>query len=276
MHQIGSIQELPHYFKSYPHRVLVPTMGNLHEGHLSLIHAAKATGKSVIVSIFVNPTQFGPHEDFAAYPRTLAEDTQKAQESGADALFIPNNEEIYPQKQTIWIEPGPIAQKYCGISRPTHFRGVLTVVSKLFNLIQPEDAVFGRKDYQQLFLIRQMVQQLNFPVNIISVPTVRSPKGLALSSRNRYLTEEQTQQALILQQTLQKIGCALKKGENESSTLLQQGRNYLTHQGLKVDYLELANRDTLGAPEKVDKKLVILAAVYLGKSRLIDNLEIDL
>lgn len=276
MHQIRSIQELPLYFKNHPHRVLVPTMGNLHEGHLSLIRAAKATGKTVILSIFVNPTQFGPNEDFAAYPRTLEEDIQKAQKSGADALFTPSNEEIYPEKQTIWVEPGPIAQKYCGISRPTHFRGVLTVVSKLFNLIHPEDVVFGCKDYQQLFLIRQMVRQLNFAINIISVPTVRSLQGLALSSRNRYLTEEEIQKAPLLQQTLQKISNTLKEGKNEPSSLLQQGKNYLNNQGLKVDYLELANRNTLEAPKDEDKKLVILAAVYLGKSRLIDNLEIDL
>ncbi|WP_462157409.1 pantoate--beta-alanine ligase [Pseudoalteromonas sp. GB56] len=255
----------------------VPTMGNLHEGHFSLVDKAKTLADKVVVSIFVNPMQFGANEDLDAYPRTLVQDQQGLSERGADYLFTPTVETIYPNgldAQSFVDVPG-VSMGYCGGSRPGHFRGVATVVTKLFNLVQPDFACFGEKDFQQLQVIKTMVRDLAMPVEIIGVPTQRDVNGLALSSRNGYLSEEQKQQATILFKTLNWMKEQIQMGQRDYATLETQAIALIEEQGLKVDYLSLAERNTLQAPTACDQQLVILAAAFLDKVRLIDNLTLD-
>ena len=252
-------------------------MGNLHEGHLHLVDEAKKQADAVIVSIFVNPIQFGQGEDYQTYPRTMEEDIQKLTDKNVDALFIPTVEELYPQvTQSFQVEPPAIQNELCGAYRPGHFRGVATVVAKLFNIVQPDFACFGKKDFQQLFIIQKMVDELNFPVKIIPVDTGRAEDGLALSSRNGYLTESERKQAPQLFCALNKIKTAIENGARNYIELAQQTKQFLTENSWQVDYIEVRSADTLNPAHPEDQKLVILGAARLGKPRLIDNLEVNL
>lgn len=254
----------------------VPTMGNLHAGHLQLVEVAKQHGRCVVVSIFVNPLQFGANEDLASYPRTLDADCEKLQAAGVNVVFAPSEAEIYPVEQTITVNPPPIANELCGAARPGHFAGVATVVLKLFNMVQPQVAVFGKKDFQQLFIIRELVKQLNLPIAIIGVDTKRDEDGLALSSRNGYLSAAQRLEAPRLQRALQLVVEAAKKGEQDFAAIEAQTAQYLTQLGWIVDYVSIRSAQTLLPAENTERQLVVLAAARLGKTRLIDNLEFSL
>ncbi len=251
---------------------LVPTMGNLHAGHLQLVTCARQQAERVVVSIFVNPTQFGQGEDFESYPRTEAEDIEKLKESGVALAFIPSLTEMYPGAQQVSLHVTGLAERWCGASRPGHFDGVATIVAKLFNLIQPDSAVFGEKDYQQLAVIRQMVRDLNIPVSIVGVPIVREPDGLAMSSRNSYLTPEQRVIAPRLYQALCQIRDAIQSQQMDTEAIIQAQQTHLQQAGFKLDYLALCNAETLEPAHPDDQNLVILVAAWLGKPRLIDNL----
>ena len=255
----------------------VPTMGNLHAGHIALVKKAGQRADFVVASIFVNPLQFGPNEDLASYPRTLTADQEKLFEAGCHLLFAPGVEEMYPHgqaMQTIVRVPG-VSEGLCGGSRPGHFDGVSTVVSKLFNMVLPDLAVFGQKDFQQLAVIRTMVRDLNMPVQIIGEPIVRADDGLALSSRNGYLSADERATAPALYRTLKQLAEAIRSGDRDYPALLAQGLQALQAAGLRPDYLEIRDATDL-QPAAVDtRELVILAAAYLGKTRLIDNLLVD-
>ena len=256
---------------------LVPTMGNLHDGHLSLVALAKQHADIVVVSIFVNPTQFGAGEDFASYPRTLDDDCQKLAKAGVALVFAPSVDEMYPvYPPNVQILSGSISKILCGQTRPTHFDGVGLVVSKLFNIVRPDVAVFGKKDYQQLAIIAQLVQELNFEIDIIGGEIVRADDGLALSSRNQYLTEQERAIAPRLAQALQQLAGELQSASvADFDTMIQKTKDKLTHDGFTVDYLQVLNQQ-LQPASRHDKHLVILTACYLGKARLLDNLEITL
>ena len=255
----------------------VPTMGNLHEGHYSLVDKAKTLADKVVVSIFVNPMQFGANEDLDAYPRTLKADQQGLSERGADYLFTPTVQTIYPnglESQSYVDVPG-VSLGYCGGARPGHFRGVATVVTKLFNLVQPDFACFGEKDFQQLQVIKTMVRDLSMPIEVIGVPTQRDVNGLALSSRNNYLNEAQKQQASALFTTLQWVKEQIQAGNNDFADLEHQAIARIEQQGLRIDYFNVAERNRLTAATAKDSELVLLVAAYLDKVRLIDNLTLD-
>ncbi|MBU0812586.1 MAG: pantoate--beta-alanine ligase [Gammaproteobacteria bacterium] len=256
----------------------VPTMGNLHAGHIALVKKAGQRADFVVASIFVNPLQFGPNEDLASYPRTLTTDQDKLFEAGCHLLFAPSVEEMYPHGQalqTIVRVPG-VSEGLCGGSRPGHFDGVSTVVSKLFNMVLPDLAVFGQKDFQQLAVIRTMVRDLNMPVQIIGEPIVRAEDGLALSSRNGYLSADERNTAPVLHRTLQQLAEAIRNGECDYSALLASGHQRLQTSGLRPDYLEVRNALDLSPVTADSRELVILAAAYLGKTRLLDNLLVDI
>jgi len=253
----------------------VPTMGNLHDGHLDLVRLARQHGQCVVASIFVNPLQFGPSEDFDKYPRTLEADCEKLQ-GLADVVFAPSVAEMYPERQTIFVEPPPIANELCGAFRPGHFRGMATVVLKLFNLVQPQAAIFGKKDYQQLTIIRQMVAQFNLPIAIIAAETARAADGLALSSRNQYLSADERAVAPLLYRTLQEISGRLQAGEKNMEQIQEQAVKMLATQGWKPEYVAIRNQAALAIPAGGEQKLVILAAARLGQTRLIDNVEVCL
>ncbi|WP_018984787.1 pantoate--beta-alanine ligase [Salinimonas chungwhensis] len=256
----------------------VPTMGNLHDGHLELVKEASRQCDVVIASIFVNPLQFGQNEDLATYPRTLDEDKQKLIAHGTDALFLPTVEEMYPRgpEQQTFVEVPGISSIICGASRPGHFRGVATVVCKLFNMVQPDIALFGQKDYQQLQVIRLMTQDLCIDTSIEGVPTQRAPDGLALSSRNGYLNETQRSTAPKLYAEMQALAAKIRQGESDYRRLAAESVQYLAAHGFKPDYIEVRNAHTLLPATGDDSQLVILAAAYLGKTRLIDNLTVEL
>ncbi len=253
----------------------VPTMGNLHQGHLELVELARRHGGCVVVSIFVNPLQFGPSEDYAKYPRTLEADCASL-EGLADVVFAPAVEEMYPAPQQVYVEPPPFAAELCGAFRPGHFRGVATVVLKLLNLVQPDAAVFGKKDYQQLAVIRAMAEQLNLPLAIVAGETARAPDGLALSSRNGYLSETERAEAIRLYRNLQEIVAQVGNGERNFTALENAARADLESHGWRVDYVAVRNPRSLLPATAEDRKAVVLAAAWLGKTRLIDNLEITL
>ena len=252
---------------------LVPTMGNLHQGHLNLAKLAREHGSCVVASIFVNPLQFGPSEDFADYPRTLEADCASLQ-GLADIVFAPAVKEMYPMQQTVFVEPPPIALELCGAARPGHFKGMATVVLKLLNIVQPQVALFGKKDYQQLHIIRQLAAQLNLPVRIAGCETVRAADGLALSSRNLYLTERERSEAAFLYQMLQHMRQAILQGERNFERLRQQTVEALAARGWCVDYVEVRNQSDLQQANQL--QLVVLAAARLGKTRLLDNVEVCL
>lgn len=254
----------------------VPTMGNLHEGHLDLVRIAQQHEKCVVVSIFVNPLQFGANEDFGKYPRTLQADCDKLAASGVAVVFAPSEADLYPQPQQVTVEPPPIAQELCGAFRPGHFRGVATVVLKLLNIVQPQAAVFGKKDYQQLHVIRQMVTQLNVPVTIVGAETLRAADGLALSSRNQYLTPAERTEAIFLYQMLSEIKKSLEGGNMDYALLEDKAVKVLVSHGWHVDYVAIRSQAALQEPEAGERNLVILAAARLGKTRLIDNVEVCL
>ena len=251
----------------------VPTMGNLHEGHISLVKRAKKEADAVIVSIFVNPLQFGANEDLDKYPRTLEADKEKLVSAGVDFLFTPAVEEIYPEgmaSQTQVCVPF-ITEDHCGASRPGHFDGVSTVVTKLFNIVQPDVAIFGEKDFQQLAVIRKMVNDLCIPVEIIGSPTGRAENGLALSSRNQYLNEAAQKTAPLLYQTLLESQKALQSGSSSPATIAEKATKTLEDAGFRVDYFNIVDADNLKKINDKAQKVVILAAAFLGKTRLIDN-----
>lgn len=256
---------------------LAPTMGNLHSGHAALITKAAQRADFVVASIFVNPLQFGPNEDLATYPRTLAADQEKLLQAGCHLLFTPSVEEMYPHgmdDQTLVSVP-VLSEGLCGGSRPGHFDGVATVVSKLFNMVQPDLAVFGEKDFQQLTVIRALVRDLNMPIQIIGEPTVRDTDGLALSSRNGYLSVDQRVIAPTLYQVITRIGEAIRGGNKDFAQLINDGKQTLQAQGFRPDYLEIREAAHLRHASAQDTDLVILAAAYLGTTRLIDNLHLN-
>lgn len=279
MNIFHTIKDLKNELNPLRHQkiALVPTMGNLHDGHLSLVNLAKQHADIVVVSIFVNPTQFGVGEDFASYPRTLDDDCQKLAKAGVALVFAPSVDEMYPvYPPNVQILSGSISKILCGQTRPTHFDGVGLVVSKLFNIVRPDVAVFGKKDYQQLAIIAQLVQELNFEIDIIGGEIVRADDGLALSSRNQYLTEQERAIAPRLAQALQQLAGALQSASvADFDTMIQKTKDKLTYDGFTVDYLQVLNQQ-LQPASRHDKHLVILTACYLGKARLLDNLEITL
>jgi len=252
----------------------VPTMGNLHEGHLNLMRQARSHGDCVVASIFVNPLQFGPNEDFDQYPRTLEADCAKLQ-GLVDVVFAPSVNEMYPLPQTVFVEPPPIANELCGAARPGHFRGMATVVLKLLNIVQPKTALFGKKDYQQLHIIRQMAAQLNLPIHIVGGETVRAADGLALSSRNQYLSERERGEAVSLSRTLEGMRQDILHGVLDFGLLEKQAILALTGWGWQVDYVSVRNQSDLQPASLEQNAWVILAAARLGKTRLLDNVEVD-
>jgi pantoate--beta-alanine ligase len=256
----------------------VPTMGNLHAGHLKLVKEAKAAAERVVVSIFVNPLQFGAGEDFAAYPHTPGQDQDKLREAGVDLLFMPAEAEVYPHGRdgVSVVEVPVISGILCGASRPGHFRGVATVVNKLFNMVQPELAFFGEKDYQQLTVLRRMVRDLNIPITLTGVPTEREADGLAMSSRNGYLTPEERAIAPALHRVLCDLAEKCRRGRHDFAAVESEAASLLTAHGFRPDYISIRRSVDLETPEMGEKQLVVLAAAYLGRARLIDNLLINL
>ena len=250
----------------------VPTMGNLHQGHITLVKEALTRADHVVVSIFVNPMQFGANEDLDAYPRTLADDSAALIAAGAELLFTPTPDIIYPKglAQQTFIEVPEIGDQLCGASRQGHFRGVTTVVNKLFNIVMPDIALFGRKDFQQLLLIKTMVEDLSMPIEVIGVDTIREASGLAMSSRNGYLTADEKVRAANLKKALDQLALSVQQGDSFDNAKLI-ANSTLVDAGFKPDYLEIRSATTLRQATMEDKNLVILAAAYLGKARLIDN-----
>lgn len=256
----------------------VPTMGYLHEGHLSLIKRAKAENDICIVSIFVNPTQFGPNEDFEKYPRDFEHDCSLLESANVDALFLPEPEQMYPNGFQTYIEVGELTQNLCGTSRPGHFKGVTTVVAKLLNLVSPDRAYFGQKDAQQLLVIEKMVADLNMDIAIIGCPIIREEDGLAMSSRNSYLTKDERKQATVLCKSLKAAKAAIDSGERSCESIDRLIREIIAESPIgKIDYVEIVSRDTLQPIKVLHGSALIALAVYFGKTRLIDNifLEVD-
>ena len=281
VHTIAELRAQVTAWKRAGERVaFVPTMGNLHRGHIHLVERARALAPRTVASIFVNPMQFGPSEDFAAYPRTLAEDSRQLEAAGLDLLFAPGVTEVYPRPlaQMTQVTVPDLPAVLCGASRPTHFCGVTTVVSKLFNMAQPDVAVFGEKDWQQLVIIRRMADDLDLPVEIVGVPTVREPDGLALSSRNGYLSAEKRAIAPTLYAILRATAARWRAGERDYVMLEDEAKAQLTTAGFKPDYVEIRRAHDLQrpAPEDAVADLRIFAAAWLGRARLIDNLAMTL
>jgi pantoate--beta-alanine ligase len=255
---------------------LVPTMGALHEGHLSLVRAAKAQCDAVAVSIFVNPTQFGPTEDLSKYPRQFDRDRQLLEKEGIEILFAPSVEEIYPDGAVTWVLVEGLSEKLDGRSRPGHFRGVTTIVAKLFNIIEPDAAFFGQKDAAQLSVIWRMVQDLNFPVEIVACPIVRESDGLAMSSRNAYLNREERGRALVLPRSLQQVHQEFQEGERIAAKLIAAAKEVFAREPqVALDYFEIVDPDTLDPVERISQKTLVAVAAYVGSTRLIDNLVLN-
>lgn len=256
----------------------VPTMGNLHQGHLQLVKEAKKKADVVVVSIFVNPLQFGPDEDLDAYPRTMRQDQACLAELGVDLLFMPSAEDIYSRglEQQTFVEVPGLSYMICGASRPGHFRGVATIVCKLFNMVQPNLAFFGEKDFQQLQVIKAMVTDLSMNLKIYGVPTMREADGLAMSSRNGYLSAAERQLAPRLYQSLKALADAIELGRRDFTRLIAEHEQALNDAGFNIDYIEVRSTQTLLQPSYEETELVILAAAFLGKTRLIDNIQVTL
>lgn len=255
----------------------VPTLGNLHDGHLSLVRKAREVADRVVVSIFINPTQFDKAEDLAAYPRTLENDLKLLKQEKIDLVFLPEADEMYPEGSAARVEVDGISDILEGDSRPGHFSGVATIVAKLFNLVQPDVSVFGEKDFQQLMLIRRMVDDLDFGIEIIAAPTAREESGLAMSSRNNYLNEQQRNAiAPKLYAELTAIHKSIQTGVRDYLKLQKEATDVLNQQGFTTDYIEIRNASDLSVAQENDKELVILASAWLGKARLIDNLRVSL
>ena len=256
---------------------LVPTMGALHEGHLALVRQARAENATVAASIFVNPAQFGPQEDLATYPRDMERDLRLLEAEGVDLVYAPMPEEVYPPGFDTWVEPGALAERLEGMVRPGHFRGVATVVTKLFNVVHPDRAYFGQKDGQQLAVIRQLVRDLNLGIEIVAVPTVRDADGLALSSRNAYLTAEQRKAAPVIYQSLARIEDLWRGGLNDAKSLRSAARKLLEEEPLvdEVDYVSVADAETLEEMDQIQVRAMVSVAVRMGRTRLIDNIILE-
>jgi len=259
-----------------PNNVFVPTMGNLHDGHIQLIDIAKPRAACTVVSVFVNRLQFGPREDFDRYPRTLDADAARLKAAGVDVLFMPDEKAIYPERQTFVVEPSDLQYILEGAHRPGHFRGVATVVLKLFNLVMPHAAIFGKKDYQQYLVLRDMVRQFALPIEIIPAETVRAPDGLALSSRNNYLSPAERKEAPRLYGVLKKVRDDIGSGVRDFQRVDQQAMAELARNGWQPDYIAVRRQADLRQPTERDRDLVVVAAARLGRTRLIDNVEVDL
>lgn len=275
LHTILSVRERLHHWRRQGQSIgFVPTMGNLHAGHVHLVEQARRLADRVVVSIFVNPTQFGVNEDFGSYPRTPEQDAAQLIAAGTDLLFLPDVEEIFPHldRPAAFVEVPILSEDLCGHHRPGHFRGVATVVCKLFNVIQPDLALFGEKDYQQLTVIRRMVADLNLPVTIHGIATVRDADGLALSSRNGYLSPDERRLAPRLYQALTETAARLRAGATDLAELELQQSACLQQEGFAPDYFSIRRAEDLAPPREGDRDLVILTAARLGKTRLIDNL----
>lgn len=275
MRVVHGVAELRTVLAGADRTAFVPTMGNLHAGHLSLVQLARRHGSPVVASIFVNPLQFGVGEDFERYPRTLAADCAQLAQAGCDLVFAPDVAEMYPEPQTYTVMPS-LADELCGAFRPGHFAGVCTVVLKLFNMVRPRFAAFGKKDYQQLFLLRGLVRQFNLSIDVLAGETGRAGDGLALSSRNGYLAAEERAEAPRLFRVLGEMGQRLHRGERDFELLERQAGDTLAQHGWRVDYIAIRSQRTLLAPAPEEREVVILAAAHLGRTRLIDNLEIRL
>jgi pantoate--beta-alanine ligase len=277
VNDITDLRELRRTWQSHKEVIaFVPTMGNLHQGHLKLVREAKRSSTKVVVSIFVNPLQFGPEEDLAAYPRTIENDSKALEALGVDLLFIPKAEDIYSRglEQQTFVEVPGLSYMICGASRPGHFRGVATIVCKLFNMVQPNQAFFGEKDFQQLQMIKAMVTDLSMNLSIFGVPTERESDGLAMSSRNQYLTLEQRKIAPVLYTTMRAMAHTISEGRRDFSILIAEAKKTLSDAGLKPDYIEVRASNTLLQPGHEDNDIVILGAAFLGKTRLIDNIQL--
>lgn len=274
---IAAVREHVRRWRSEGRRTaFVPTMGNLHAGHVSLIETARRHGDRFVASIFVNPMQFGPNEDFAHYPRTPAQDARMLSDAGCDLMFMPDVGEIYPNgsERATRVEVPGLSSILDGEFRPGHFEGVATVVAKLFHIVEPDVAVFGEKDFQQLTVIRRMVADLCMPISIIAATTVREPDGLAMSSRNQYLTDEERRTAPIIHQTLQAAVERLRAGDRDFAAIERQGVEALERTGFRADYFSVRRADDLSSPDATTQHLVVLTAARLGRARLIDNLQV--
>jgi pantoate--beta-alanine ligase len=271
---IHSVAALRERLQREPNNVFVPTMGNLHEGHIELIRIAKPRAACTVVSIFVNRLQFGPREDFDRYPRTLASDAARLRDVGVDVVFAPSEKDIYPEPQTFVVEPSDLQHILEGAHRPGHFRGVATVVLKLFNLVQPHSAIFGKKDYQQYLVLRDMVKQFALPIEIIAAETVRAPDGLALSSRNGYLTPTERDEAPRLYRVLTSAQRQIAGGARDYQRIELEAMAELAHHGWRPDYIAVRRQADLQPPKNGDSDLVVVAAARLGRTRLIDNIEV--
>ncbi|OEU60652.1 MAG: pantoate--beta-alanine ligase [Desulfobacterales bacterium PC51MH44] len=252
--------------------VFVPTMGFLHEGHLSLIREGHKHGDDMVVSIFINPAQFAPGEDLESYPIDLERDLELLQKEDVDAVFIPDDKEIYGKRFQTYVELEKLPNHLCGISRPIFFKGVATVVAKLFNIVKPHVTVFGQKDYQQLIIIRQMVRDLDFDIEVVGAPTVREPDGLAMSSRNNYLTPEQRISALSLYKSLQKARALVESGIQDANKIINAATELIqSHPGTEIDYIVICDTETLDDAKTIDRPVLMALAVKVGRARLIDN-----
>ncbi len=273
---IHSVAQLRERLEREPDNVFVPTMGNLHDGHIQLMQLAKPRAACTVVSIFVNRIQFGPREDFDRYPRTIEADTARCRAAGVNVVFAPSEREIYPEPQTYVVEPSELQHTLDGAVRPGHFRGVATVVLKLFNMVRPHAALFGKKDYQQYLVLRDMVRQFALPIEIIPAETVRAPDGLALSSRNQYLSVGERQEAPTLYATLQRARDELAGGKRDYQRVELEAMAALASRGWKPDYIAVRRQSDLQEPKNGERDLVVLAAARLGSTRLIDNIELTL
>ena len=253
--------------------VFIPTMGFLHEGHLSLMREGKQYGNDIVVSIFVNPTQFGPGEDLETYPRNFEKDLELLKKEGVNAVFAPEAVEIYGEQFQTYVELEKLPNHLCGLSRPVFFKGVATIVTKLFNIVKPHVAIFGQKDYQQLTVIRQMVRDLNFDIKVVGAPTVRESEGLAMSSRNTYLTPEQRISALSLNKSLKKAQALVEDGLQDAAKIIDTAAKLiLSHPETEIDYITICNPETLDDMKTIDRPALMALAVKVGKARLIDNM----
>ena len=276
MDVIHSVAELRTRLADERQVALVPTMGNLHDGHIELIQLAKPRAACLVASIFVNRLQFGPGEDFNRYPRTLAADCERLAQAGCNVVFAPDEQQVYPEPQEFTVDPSDIQHVLEGAFRPGHFRGVATVVLKLFNMVQPQIAIFVKKDYQQYLVLREMVKQLALPIEIIPAETVRAPDGLALSSRNSYLSARERIESIALFHHLDGIRRALMEGRRDFSVLESEAVASLNARGWETDYVAVRRQSDLREPDVHSRALVVLGAARLGKTRLIDNMEVDL
>jgi pantoate--beta-alanine ligase len=275
MHVITKIDEMTNYSTSEQDNGevigFVPTMGYLHDGHLSLVQKAKQNCDKVILSIYINPTQFSPSEDLDKYPRDLERDKELCKEAGVDALFFPSDSEMYPENYRTYIQVEGLSELLCGVTRPHHFKGVTTIVAKLFNIVLPHRAYFGLKDYQQYTIIRRMAKDLNMGVDVVGCPTVREGDGLAMSSRNVYLNQKQREESRVLYESLRQAQGMFDKGITDVKMIKDHIRARIEETEGVIDYIEMVNPDSLQSVEEVEERDVILLAVYFGGTRLIDN-----